>query len=77
MLSLKGHTLSHTCFRNLTGPEAQTRSPEKSSQSLPRKHSGRPMATSFCIFSVRNMHTVLPYSTKWSFHRLTFISSLD
>ena len=35
------------------------------------------MATSFRIFSVRNMHTVLPYSTKWSFHSRILICSLD
>lgn len=52
-------------------------SPEKRSQSLPRRDSGIPMATSFRIFSVRNMHTVLPYSAKWSFQRLTLICSLD
>ena len=70
--------LSCVCSRNESWAwRAQKPSPEKRSQSLPRRDSGMPMATSFRIFSVRNMHTVLPYSEKWSFQRLTLICSLD
>lgn len=69
---------SWVCSRNKSWAwRPQKPSPEKRSQSLPRRDSGIPMATSFRIFSVRNMHTVLPYSAKWSFQRLTLICSLD